>query len=169
MTAFDQAWDIAKDFYLGQNHPHEEGGFHQRWPPETFAGPVGSHNVRSKEGEGGPYWSGANIAHPIYQYEDWLPPEGEEPDWHIPRQRLDEDEMVRRIIQTLVHEEGHEAILNPLEAEAHEDFFNSEDMNALYSRDFAPNNQVQEHGAMLIEGLSNPEIRAEMQRRRFFG
>ena len=168
MTAFDQAWGIAKDFYLGADHPHAEGGFMQRHEPEDWQ-VEGSDNVRSKEGKEGPYWTGVNLAHPIFQYEDWQPPEDIFADFHYPEQRLDEDEMIRRIINTLVHEEGHEAILDPLNAEAHEDFFNSEDMNALYSRDFAPSNQVQEHGAMLIEGLSNPEIRAEMQRRGFFG
>lgn len=165
MSAFGQAWGIAKDFYFGQKHPHEEGGYHQRVPPSVIAGPEGAHNVRSKEGKAGPYWAAANLSHPIFQYEDWLPPEGIDADLHIPRQRLDEDEMIRRIINTLVHEEGHEAILSPLEAEAYEDWNNTDDG---YFSNFQPSNQVQEHGAMLIEGLSNPEIRAEMQRRGFF-
>ena len=171
MTAFEEAWAIAKDFYFGTDHASTPGGFQTRnGLLASLMSPSNKVRPKSSVSGDGKYWAATNLSHPAYQYEDWLEDE--------PTQQLSEDESIRRIISTLVHEEGHEAITDPLETEAHEDFFNSKEGDPYgrypsrglsYSRDFHPSKNVRERGAMLIEGLTPEQIHEEMSRRGFFG
>lgn len=162
--AIDKAWELLKDFYYGSTNPNKSAGFSTRHDPKGIKRlHEGGKGVERNKG----YVAAANISHPIFQYKDWHEDE--------PSEKLSEEESIKEIISTLVHEEGHEAIRDPLEAEAHEDFYNSDDIYATYPL-FAPSKGTHEYGALMIEalhGLDNGQIHtdimAELQRRGFFG
>lgn len=149
MTAFDTAWSLLKsDFYFGDNDPRKEGGFHSTggWTPYS-----GSKNLQSHKG----YITGVNLNHPLYHYKDWS---GDR------EQTLTEDERINRIIDTIVHEEGHQAIWKPL-VETKDLEFEDVGYDPKYYSESYPDTLPQEYGAMLIEGMNHDEIMAELQRR----
>ena len=149
MTAFDTAWVLLKsDFYFGDNDPRKEGGFHSTggWTPYP-----GSKNLQSHKG----YITGVNLNHPIYHYKDWL---GDR------EQNLTDDERINRIIDTIVHEEGHQAIWKPL-VETKDLEFEDVGYEPKYYSESYPDDIPQEYGAMLIEGMRHPEIMDELRRR----
>jgi hypothetical protein len=145
MTAFDTTWALLKsDFYFGSDNPDKEGGFHSTGGWKTLPG---SENVRSSR-DG--YATGVNLNHPYYHHKDWSG-ERQEP--------LNEDEQIKNIINTIVHEEGHEAIYNPL-VETNDLEFEDAGYEPQFFSESYP-----EHGAMLIEGMRHKEINAELKRR----
>ena len=149
MTAFDTAWSLLKsDFYFGDNDPRKEGGFHSTggWTPFS-----GSQNLQRHKG----YITGVNLNHPIYHYKDWS---GDR------EQTLTEDERINRIIDTIIHEEGHEAIYHPL-VETKRLEFEDVGYEPTYYSEAYPSTKPQEYGAMLIEGMNHDEIMAELERR----
>ena len=77
---------------------------------------------------------------------------------------MTEEERIKRIIDTIVHEEGHEAIKEPLYAEAHMDYVQSESPYAYFSH-FLPDPRIEEHGAMLVEGIPMSELDETKMRR----
>jgi hypothetical protein len=141
LTAFDTAWELLKsDFYFGSNDPNQEGGFWSREGPYGYKGAERLKN--NKEG----YITAVNLSHPIYQTKD----------------------PIERIIRTIAHEEGHEAIFDPLQ-ETIELEFEDIGYEPKYFSESIPGNQQQEYGAMLIEGMKHDEIMEELRRRGFFG
>lgn len=162
MTAFDAGWAVLKaDFYFGVDEKtgdatDREGGFHSRrhnWVPMKW--PITHIRWRERsrkpeERERGPfphfyadedkYIATVNLAHPMYSWSDPYNENGER------RRRLSEDEMIQRIIETIRHEEGHEAIQD----------------------EFPPHllgESENEYGAMLVEGMEHPAIMEELRRR----
>ena len=159
MTAFDRAWSLTKDFYFGSGDYGQEGGFHSRWRPTL----EGSKNVRAKKGNGGFYYTGVNLNHPSLRYKDWL----NHAQGLDVKDKMSEAETIQRIIDILTHEEGHEAVYDPLE----EDKVNEYErlgIEPYYFSEYEPSTLVQERGAMIIEGLNPEERELELRRRGFF-
>jgi hypothetical protein len=153
LTAFDTTWDLLKsDFYFGSDNPYDEGGFHSTGGWTTGMKGADKLKFRGKE-----YLTGVNLNHPIYNYKDWL---GNR------EQNLTDDERIKQIIDTIVHEEGHQAIWNPL-VETNNLEFEDAGYEPKYFSESYPNSIPQEYGAMLIEGMRHPEIMDELRRRKF--
>jgi hypothetical protein len=149
MTAFDTAWAIFKsDFYYNGDDPLKEGG---KWVGDGW---TPNHNPEKY------YYTGVNLNHPIYQFKDWLKgKEGAE-------EKLSEDDTIKRILETIMHEEGHEAVIEPL-TENMDRGFEEEGYEPTYFSESIPPNRQQEYGAMLVEGMSHDDIMAELRRRNF--
>jgi len=153
MTAFDTTWALLKsDFYFGSNDPGDEGGFHS-----TGGWTSGMEGADKLQFRGKNYLTGVNLNHPIYHYKDWL---GDR------EQNLTDDERIKQIIDTIVHEEGHEAIYSPL-VETKDLEFEDAGYEPKYFSESFPGPIPQEYGAMLIEGMRRPEIMNELRRRNF--
>ena len=151
MSAFDKAWNLTKsDFYFGSDDPKKEGGFHS-----TGGWTHGMEGADKLDFRGRDYITGVNLNHPIYHYKDWL---GDR------EQTLTDDERINRIIDTIVHEEGHEAIYHPL-VETNRLEFEDVGYEPTYFSEAYPSTLPQEYGAMLIEGMNHDEIMAELYRR----
>ena len=151
MSAFDEAWNLTKsDFYFGSDDPKKEAGFHS-----TGGWTHGMEGADKLDFRGRDYITGVNLNHPIYRYKDWLSDS---------KQTLTDDERIKRIIDTIIHEEGHEAIYQPL-VETKNLEFEDEGYEPYYYSDSYPSTLPQEYGAMLIEGMSKDEIEAELKRR----
>jgi hypothetical protein len=163
VTAFDAAWSILKaDFYFGGDLKNgdersREAAFHSRdrnWVPGKWPYTEIRWRDRSRkpeERERGPfphyyatddkYVTAVNLAHPLYSWDD-AGNRNEE----LGGRRLSEDEMIQRIIESIMHEEGHEAIQD----------------------EFSPRllgDSENEYGAMLVEGMEHPAIMEELRRR----
>jgi len=158
--SFEDAWSLAKDFYLGSDDYGQEGGFHSRWGP-TFEG---SENVRVKQGNDRFYYTGVNLNHPSMRYKDWL----NHAQGLDVKDKMSEAETIQQIIDILIHEEGHEAVYDPLREDKVNEYKRL-GIEPYYFSAYEPDNQVQERGAMIIEGLNPEERESEMRRRGFFG
>lgn len=145
-TLFDTAWDLLKDFYHGTENPLEEGG---KWVADGWKR---NHNPDKY------YYTGVNLNHPIYQFRDWLKGKDDA------KEKLTENEMIQRIIETIIHEEGHEAIFNPLK-ENMDLHFEDIGYEPKYYSESTPPTKQQEYGAMLVEGMQHDDIMAELRRR----
>ena len=167
MSAFDQSWDFMKSFYLDPKDPTTA-----RYAPYQYLLPtVKPHknwqlggkprpdilNYGKTNSIGDEYYTYYNLANPFFRIKDWDARDGGSVE-------MTEDEMIRRIIDTVVHEEGHAAIDPPLRHEAWEDWQNSEDEGARHSW-FQPSKHTHEAGAMLIEGIPFDQ-QADVLRRR---
>jgi len=151
LSAFDEAWNLTKsDFYFGSDDPKKEAGFHS-----TGGWTHGMEGADKLDFRGRDYITGVNLNHPIYRYKDWLSDS---------KQTLTDDERIKRIIDTIIHEEGHEAIYQPL-VETKNLEFEDEGYEPYYYSESYPSTLPQEYGAMLIEGMSKDEIEAELKRR----
>lgn len=145
IDAINRLWDQGEveyleksDFYFGRNDADKEGGF---WSRVGTQGYKGAEHLKDDKG----YVTGVNLSHPIYQTED----------------------PIERIIRTIAHEEGHEAIYNPLR-ETRELEFEDIGYEPTYWSELNPGDQQQEYGAMLMEGMKHDEIIEELRRRGFF-
>jgi len=137
------------------NERSREAAFHSRmqnWVPMKWPKTNIRWRERSRkpeERERGPfsnlyatddkYVAAVNLAHPIHSWDD--PGNRNE---ELGGRRLSEDEMIRRIIESIMHEEGHEAIQDE------------------FVHLGGPEN---EYGAMLVEGMEHPAIMEELRRR----
>lgn len=159
--AFDRTWLLVKSFFLDPDL-RDVAGYDQWMYQLPTVSPGGMPrpeivNYGKKNSEGDTYYTHYNLAHPYFRNKDWnARDEG--------TVEMTEDEMIQRIIDTIVHEEGHAAIDPPLRQEAHEDWRNSEDENAALGW-FQPSRQEHEAGAMLIEGIPFEEQRDVLRRR----
>jgi len=81
---------------------------------------------------------------------------------------MNEEDTIRRIIDSIAHEEGHQAVFSPLK-ENREMEFEDEGYEPMYYSESNPPNTQQEYGAMLVEGMEHQGIMDELRRRRFFG
>lgn len=155
MTAFDRAWGLTKAFYLAPSS--DLAGYHAEYPYSEL--PYRDRkNVPMKNAKGGAnYRVGINLAHPLFRYLDL--DRGKSTG-----REMTEDERIQRIIDTIVHEEGHQAIKEPLYAEAYMDYMRDESPYAYFSH-FLPDPSIEEHGAMLVEGIPMSELSETMRRR----
>lgn len=165
MSAFDEAWDITKAFYLDPND--EDAGWKAAWPYSGL-GLRRKNRTPERETSEGKYRVGLNLAHPYYKYKDFsINPWTRDEERNIVEANttpMNEDEMIQRIIDTIVHEEGHHSIEAPLESEAYRQFRADESPYAYFSN-FLPSTHTKERGAMLIEGIPLSEQRDVMERR----
>ena len=172
MSVFDQSWDFMKSFYLDPNDstvatytpyqyvlPTVEPGGKPR--PDLL-------DYGQKNAEGDTYYTAYNLANPYFHNKDWglnskrdVFGVREHDIGSIP---MNEDEMIQRIVDTIVHEQGHAAIDPPLRSEAHEDWMNDPYEQAQLSA-FQPSTNTHEAGAMLIEGIPFDQ-QADVLRRR---
>ena len=154
--AFDRAWfKVSKAFYLAPNS--DLAGYHQVMPYYNLPSRDKKNVPEKKSKYSGKYRVGANLAHPYFKYLDL--DRGESTG-----REMTEEERIKRIIDTIVHEEGHEAIKEPLYAEAHMNYMQSESPYAYFSH-FLPDPRIEEHGAMLVEGIPMSELSETMRRR----
>lgn len=165
MTAFDTAWSLIKAFYLD---PNDEMAGWRAAAPYSGLGLRRKKRTPEKETSEGKYRIGLNLAHPYYKYKDFsINPWTRDEERNIVEANtmsMNEDELIQRIIDTIVHEEGHQAIEAPLSAEAHRQYMEDESPYAYFSH-FLPSTQTKERGAMLIEGIPLSEQRDVMERR----
>jgi len=141
---FDRAWSLLKDFYYGTENPLREAG---EWDATKL-----NRNPDKW------YYTGVNLNHPIHQFKDWL--KGKE----AAKEKMTENEMIQSILQTIMHEEGHQAVFNPLKENVDLEFGDIGYEPKYYSESTPPNRQ-QEYGAMLVEGKQHNDIMAELRRR----
>lgn len=138
MNAFETAWDLLKsNFYYGTDDPEGSAG---RWDSMRL-----DPHYDSKERD---YYTGVNLSHPLYH-------------------GMNEEDTIRRIIDSIAHEEGHQAVFSPLK-ENREMEFEDEGYEPMYYSESNPPNTQQEYGAMLVEGMEHQGIMDELRRRRFF-
>lgn len=159
--AFDRTWLLVKSFILDPDLRESA-----KYDPYTYQLPTVSPggeprpeilNYGKTNSDGDEYYTYYNLAHPFFHNKDWTArDEGSV--------RMNEDEMIQRIIDTIVHEEGHAAIDPPLRTEAYEDWRNDPYERAALS-DFQPSRHTHEAGAMLIEGIPFEEQRDLLERR----
>ena len=154
MSVFDKAWDIVKAFYIDPDD--KDAGWMAEYPYYGLSEKQ-KEITPEKETSDGKYRVGLNLAHPFYRYKDYHYADGG-------KTPMTEDEMIQRIIDTIVHEEGHHAIEAPLYSDAHKRFYESDDDYAYFSN-FAPSRYKKEAGAMLIEGIPFSEQSKELERR----
>ena len=149
MSPFDRAWELAKAFYVDKDDPNAAWySPHPHWDMgETRLAQSMKEKTPLKGDPGALYRVGLNLANPYFRFSDWDadPEKGNSVE-------MDEDERIKRIIDTIVHEEGHHAIMEPLEREAWEDFRSAKDEN-VFAHHFLPSRQTKEHGAMIVEGI----------------
>lgn len=159
---FERTWDLVlKSFILDPDLRDAA-----KYDPYTYQLPTVSPgglprpeivNYGKTNSVGDEYYTYYNLAHPFFRNKDWTArDEGSV--------EMTEDEMIQRIIDTIVHEEGHAAIDPPLRREAWEDWQNSEDEDARHGW-FHPSKNTHEAGAMLIEGIPFEEQRDVLRRR----
>lgn len=172
MSAFNRSWDFMKSFYLDPKDPMTARYSQYRHTLPTVE-PGGKPrpdilNYGQKNAQGDTYYTAYNLANPYFHNKDWgfnskrdVFGVREHDIGSIP---MNEEEMIQRIIDTIVHEQGHAAIDPPLRSEAHEDWMNDEYEQAQLS-DFQPSTNIHEAGAMLIEGIPFDQ-QADVLRRR---
>ena len=169
---FDQSWDFMKSFYLDPKDPMTA-----RYAPWQYQLPTvkpGGEprpdivDYAQRNVDGDKYYTAYNLASPYFRNKDWgmkskrdVLGVRERDIGSIP---MNEEEMIQRIIDTIVHEQGHAAIDPPLRSEAHEDWMNDEYERAQLS-DFQPSTNTHEAGAMLVEGIPFDQ-QADVLRRR---
>jgi hypothetical protein len=166
MSAFDTAWDLIKmPFYID---PKDDDAGWKASEPYFGIGLRRKNKTTERETSDGKYRTGLNLAHPYYKFKNfsvnpWI--RSEQGDIvEANNEQMNEDEMIQRIIDTIVHEEGHHAIEGPLQTDAHAEFMADESPYAYFSN-FLPSTQTKERGAMLVEGIPLSEQRDVMRRR----
>ena len=172
MSSFEQSWSLMKNFYIDPNDSNTARV--DRWrfgiPSASLGGPPRPEIVRhgKKGSDGEKYYTSYNLASPYFRNKDWGHNSKTDKfgitEFDEGSQEMTEDERIRRIIDTIVHEEGHAAIDPPLRAEAHEDWMNDSYEQAKLS-DFQPSTNTHEAGAMLVEGIPFDQ-QADVLRRR---
>tara|TARA_R110002153_G_scaffold55813_6_gene154731 strand:- start:6400 stop:6927 length:528 start_codon:yes stop_codon:yes gene_type:complete len=172
MSAFGQSWDLMKSFYLDPND--SDTAKYTKWQfqlptvsPGGKARPdITDYGQRGSDGE--KYYTAYNLASPFFRNKDWGFNSKRDVfginEFDEGSQEMTEDERIRRIIDTIVHEQGHAAIAPPLNSEAHENWMNDPYEQAKLS-DFQPSTNTHEAGAMLIEGIPFDQ-QADVLRRR---
>lgn len=157
VSAFGRAWGLLKAFYVDKDDPL--AGWYRPYPTfSDHAWPVKRRTPLRESPDGRGYRVGLNLADPYYRYLEYEPNIGLRA-----RTPMNEDEKIKRIIDTIVHEEGHHAILGPLDIEAYEDFI-ADDFDRPHSS-FLPTRQTQEYGAMTVEGIPLNQQKDELRRR----